>query len=179
MYNGLSFMKKEVVIAVLIGLSLGLIVTYGIYTARRSLMSTNSSLPTPTPSSTPAPTSSVLSVVSPDDESLQFTSDVKIAGTTKPGSLVIIFINDKYQITHADQSGNFGIGVQLDEGSNVITTRAIDDNGQTVDDQRTVIYSTTDLTEPVASSSATVVATPSAKLKKTKVTPSPSPSTTP
>jgi hypothetical protein len=165
-------MKKEVIIAVLIGLSLGLIVTYGIYTARRTFMTNNStkSLPSPTPPSTPSPNNSSLSVISPEDETLQFSKEVKVTGTTRSGSLIVIFVNEKNVVTRADQSGNFSIQTTLDEGSNVITTRAIDEDGKSVEDQRVVIFSTTSLDDPVASSSAKVSPSPS---PKPKVTPKP------
>jgi hypothetical protein len=165
-------MKKEVVIAILIGLILGLIVTYGIYRAKTSLNSGQDAAST-TESASPEPSTGVhnsLILLSPQDESVQSTSDIKITGTTDPEALVIIFLNDKPQVIRADKSGNFSVQATLQQGSTVITVRTLDDDGNTAEQQRTVIFTTASLEEsPTASGSGQ--ATPSAKVASPTPTP--------
>lgn len=169
-------MKKEVIVAVILGLTLGLIVSYGVYRARKSLQQpTTETEATPQPSAS-AGTHTSLVMLSPEDESIQSAKEVKVTGTTVPNALIVIFINQNEHITNADASGNFSIQTELQPNSNVITTRSIDDDGNVAEDQRTVIMSSVSLDEaPTASYSAT--ATPSATPKppvRRKASPSPS-----
>jgi len=167
---GLPNMKKEVLFAIFLGLGLGLVVTYGIYTARSAFLK-HPLQPEVSPSATPAasPTDSALSLFSPEDESIQLEDSVKVTGTTFPNAHVIIFVNNTSSITDADTTGNFSVEVILIEGANVITVRALDDNGNQAEQRRTVIYTTTDLdSSPPATLSASPTASP-----KPKTSPSP------
>jgi hypothetical protein len=173
-------MKKEVIFAILLGLSLGLIVTYGTYIARKSFtqLGKSSTSASPSPTAT-ASTNTTLTLASPEDESIQATKEVKVTGTTLPNILVVVFFQNDPQITRADHSGNFSLQGNLQSGANVITVRTIDDNGSITEEQRTVTFTTTPLEEaPTASASA--AASASAKPKTTvKPTPKPSPTPTP
>jgi hypothetical protein len=174
-------MKKEVIIAILIGLALGLIVTYGIYRARMVLVtqhSSNIASTSATPSSSSAHNS--LSLISPEDESIQSNKDIKVTGTTDPNAIVVIFLNDTPIVTNADSSGSFSVSADLAQGSNIILVRTIDEDGNSVEEQRTVIYTTASLEEaPTASNSAntaTSSAKPKSTIKSSTGTASPTPS---
>jgi len=161
-------MKKEVIIAIFIGLILGMVVVYGIYRAKTSLNSIRQAASTVSDTATPAPSGSLhnsLTLLSPQDESIQATTDAKVTGTTDPDAFVIIMLNDQQpQVLQADKSGNFSVQITLQQGSNVIVVRALDEDNNSVEVQRTVIVSTASLEEPaVASSSAQ--ASPSATTK--------------
>ena len=152
-------MKKEVFFAIFLGLLLGVIITYGLYRARTTLLSkpnTNILNATPSPLPKTSPLGS-LSITSPDDETIQSTSDLTVAGTTQANSFVVIIVNDEDHITTADASGAFSVEVTLDKGSNVILIKSMDEDGKLVEDERTVIYTTTSLddTEAEATESAT------------------------
>ncbi len=177
-------MRKEVIVAILLGLSLGLIVSYGVYRARKSLQTSDTSSQQTDNGASPNPSASPhtsLVLVSPDDESIQTTKDVKVTGTTLPNALVVIFVNDKENITNADSSGNFSIETELQPNANVITVRSIDEDGNTAEEKRTVIFTNVSLDEVPTASSSALSATPSASLVKSvksrqSNTPSPSPS---
>ncbi len=150
-------MKKEVLLAVLIGLVSGLIITYGVYRAQTSLSQPRNSVdttaqPTADPQSSDNPN---LSIVSPEDETVQSEESVTVAGATLPGSYVVIFINDVQSITTADSSGNFSIQTKLEAGSNIIRVHSLDENGVETVQERTVIL--------VSSSDSSAEATSSAK----------------
>ncbi len=180
-------MKKEVVIAIIIGLSLGLVVTYGIYRAKTSLSSgqqaastTNDASPTP-----PGSVHNSLKLLSPEDESVQANNEVKVTGATDPDAIVIIFMNEQPKVIHADKSGNFSIQATLQAGSNVITVRTLDEEGNSVEEQRTVIFTTASFEDtPVATPSGAVQVSPTPKASPkpsatVKVSPSPKSSPTP
>ncbi len=152
-------MKKEVFIAIFIGLLLGVIITYGVYRARVSIE------PTPdqnviNASASPLPDTSPLtslSITSPEDEIIQSTPGITVTGTTQPDSFVVILVNDDPTITTADQSGGFSVESELETGSNVIAIHSIDEDGNSVVEERTVVYTTQSLeeTQPEATQSAT------------------------
>ncbi len=152
-------MKKELLLAIVIGLTFGLIITYGIYRARMSFTQPpRGSQTSPTPTASPETENSAnLRIVSPMDESIQSDKAVTVAGTTIPGSHVVIFINETENITSADASGNFSIQGTLEAGSNIISIQALDENGNLTVQERTVIL--------VSASSEPQTATPSGEKK--------------
>lgn len=165
-------MKKEVAFAVFIGLILGLIVTFGIYTARTStqppvaesaklLASTGPESTTATSSSTVIGTGA-LSLSSPEDGLITTAKEVQVSGTTEENSVVFIFYGDEYSIETADATGNFSTRIPTKAGSMVILVRSIDQNGNQVEDQRALFIGDPDRkATPTASTSPAPGAKPS------------------
>jgi len=154
-------MKKEILLAVVVGLVFGLIITLGAYRARNSQFSPL----TPTPIATPSPSSDLdtgsLLLHTPLDEEIVDNEKVTITGTTKPNVFVGIFINNNQTITTADASGNFSVEKTLEAGSNYIVVQTISEDGKTTNVERTVIFSTVDFElESVASQSASPTPAP-------------------
>lgn len=136
-------MRKEVLFAILLGLVLGLIITYGVYRARTSLQEGPNPSPTPAATVDPdSPTQTSLVLSAPTDETIQDSPAVTVAGTTDPNSFVVVVLNDDETITEADESGNFSVEETLAEGANVILVFSVNEDGQTVTQERTVIYTT-------------------------------------
>ena len=156
------YMKKEVFLAVLIGLTVGLIITYGIYRSQtiNTTQQVNNLTGSPQPSAS-IQDDTTLIVHSPQDESLVSEAKTTIAGSTTPQSFVAIFINNREFLTTADGSGNFSISSDLESGSNIITVTALDENGHKTMKELSVVYSTQPLTAdaPTASSSTKTATT--------------------
>ncbi|MBT4124596.1 MAG: hypothetical protein HN981_01645 [Candidatus Pacebacteria bacterium] len=136
-------MKKETIIAILVGLSLGLFITYGVYQAKTSI-SPESDKDQEILSLTPAPEnefSGELVLNSPENEIIQEDSSISVSGTTLPNSFVVIFVDNKETITSSDESGNFSIEISLENGLNIITITVLDENGRSISTERTVIVS--------------------------------------
>lgn len=136
-------MKKEMFISVVVGLVFGLIITYGVYTARRSLTqskNTASLHPSPQASVNPSATGSLV-IHSPEDETVQAETELTVTGTTQPNVMVIVFFNDDEQITTADDTGHFSVEGELEAGGNVIEIQAINEDGQVTVVERTVVVS--------------------------------------
>jgi len=136
-------MRKEVFISILIGLIFGLIITYGVYKAKSSEETTTQDVSvdeslTPTPGELNA---HKLVIHSPEDEIIQESNKTTVTGTTITNSFVVILINNDETITTADESGNFSVEVDLEDGSNVITVFVLDEDGQKSSTQRVVIVS--------------------------------------
>lgn len=175
-------MKKEVLIAVLLGLGMGLVITYGFYRVKTTVSGpkTNPVLETATTSATEN-NSSVLSISSPLDGLVTTETTVTVSGTTVPGAFVVVFVNDVEQITNADATGNFSVAALLKSGANAVNVVVADNDGTTYSDSRVVIVSTlldqdsSALTNDTdASGSAEAAASPSPK-PSSKATPKASP----
>lgn len=146
-------MKKEVILAIAIGFALGLVITFGIWTANKSLKNLPqagiSPTPSPTAASSPAPNNEVtnnqLTISSPDDETLLNTDTVVVSGQTTANSTLLVISEQDEQVTAADTSGNFSLVVDLVAGYNVITVYAYDTAGNESSKSLTVTYTTAKL----------------------------------
>lgn len=155
-------MKKEVAIAIFIGLILGLIVTFGIYTARIStqspvaesaklLASVDLESSTASSSSTVVGTGA-LTLSSPEDGLITTAREVQVSGTTAANAIVFIFYADQYNIETADSTGNFSTRIPTKTGSMVIVVRSLEENGNQVEDQRALFIGSPDVEDASASS---------------------------
>lgn len=142
-------MKKEVILAIAIGFALGLVITFGIWTANKSLKGLPGR-PTPTPQTVEAtPTTTTdnsaaisLTLSSPADEALVATPKIKVSGKTVAGATVVIIDEANQQIISPDAQGEFSADVSLIAGYNTIRITAYDASGNTTTQSVIVTYST-------------------------------------
>ncbi|MEX0895949.1 MAG: hypothetical protein WDZ94_03345 [Patescibacteria group bacterium] len=135
-------MKKEVLIAVLIGFGLGLLITYGLYRMRAAIIGQDQAteidqLTREEPEDEEV--SSVLALHSPEDGTVQTETSTRITGTTLPDTFVVLFINEVDIIVNTDETGNFSHEAELEPGTNVITAHVVNAEGETFTTQRVVI----------------------------------------
>lgn len=144
-------MKKEVGIAIVFGLIVGLIITIGMYRARTALqtpltgtpdpfaveMTTESPLPQ---QDIPTENTSQLRVTSPLDEELRTSKDILISGITFPNSTVVILHNEHEVISSSDAQGNFSVPDVLEAGANVFRIRVLNASHPQIEAVRTVVY---------------------------------------
>jgi len=134
-------MKKEVVIAIIVGFVLGLAITFGIYTAQKALK--NKQVPTESPSSqidlTP---SHSITITSPENEALVDNEEVTLTGTTTSLSSITIISQDSQIITTANEQGNFTATLELSGGANPINITSYDPDGNQAETQIVIAYST-------------------------------------
>lgn len=120
-------MRKEILIAIIIGFALGLVITFGVWTANRA-MSKNDPIVEEdlggteeiTPKANSEKTAISLAINSPEDESLITTSTVALNGTTEPDAQVAIVYETGETIIQADQKGEFTFDLPLELGTNEI-----------------------------------------------------------
>ncbi|MBI4035016.1 MAG: hypothetical protein HY381_01305 [Candidatus Chisholmbacteria bacterium] len=134
-------MKKEVLLAIVIGFSLGLVITFGIYTARKALREKTPPLPTPSPQSQPQP-AHTLTITSPENETLHNQETITLSGTTTPGSLVTILTPEAEILVYASEFGQFQSDISLTGGINEITIIALTPDGLKAEQALTLVYST-------------------------------------
>ncbi len=135
-------MKKEILIAILVGLSMGLIITFGVYRVKTSITHhpNNNQLNTQTQEEATA-TPTLLALHSPEDGTVQTTKELTVTGTTTPNSMIVLFVNNQDFISTTDDSGNFSFQVELEEGSNVIRVHVLNNESEAVVEERLVVVS--------------------------------------
>ena len=140
-------MRKEVLIAIIIGFSLGLVITFGIWTANKAIKQTapnqqEESTQAEQPTQIPTPASIGLQILSPEDNSLVNQEKIIISGKASLAGTIIILYENGEKIIDSDSSGNFSAEIILISGENEIIVTAYDEAGNEISKSITIIYST-------------------------------------
>lgn len=145
-------MKKELFVAIILGLSMGLIITYGIYRAQQvDTRQQAAILEIDTEELADiSDLQNTLIIDSPKDESVVDQQNISVAGQTLPGAFVVIYVNEDPVITTADSSGAFSITARLRTGANVISVHSVAEDGTEVVADVVVSYTTDPITRPLA-----------------------------
>lgn len=170
-------MKKEAIFAILIGIIVGLGITFGIYTLKKkTAVSAEDQVKqieaqaTPTPAVDP---NQKLLITSPKDESVLTSNSLRASGNAEPNEMVVVLVNDQEYVTQADNIGAFAIDLQLETGGNVIQFIAIGTDGKQTTLTQNVVVSSASFDEKVPTEDETKEASDSAKSTDTKTTPTP------
>lgn len=149
-------MRKEVLIAILIGSIFGLIITFGIRgsdqllkdsqllkNAFRQDSQTDEPAPTPTPIiESPTEKKSALIISSPNNNDLIDEDKIVIEGTTSPNALVAFLYEGKETIIIGDENGDFSQEIELIGGANEIKIASFDTEGKETNKIINLVYST-------------------------------------
>ena len=142
-------MRKEVLIAIVIGFALGLTITFGIWTANRALKKPVPSEPLPavqeeiTPTQIPEAFSLV--VDSPENNTISTEEKISVKGQTGALATVALLYEEGEKVLQADKDGKFPAEIELIGGQNEITVVAWDAEGNEVKQNFTVVYSTAEI----------------------------------
>ncbi len=140
-------MRKEVILAIVGGVVLGLLVIGGLWWTNKTTTEENPIIPSPTPLITQAPTltpalSLPLEIINPENESIIEEEEITLEGKTIPGSVVVVIYPEGENIVEADEEGNFETEITLVGGANEIKITAYDEEGNQAEKNLTLIYST-------------------------------------
>ncbi len=140
-------MRKEVILAIVGGVALGLLVIGGLWWTNKTATEENPIVPSPTPLITQAPTltpalSLPLEIINPENESIIEEEEITLEGKTTPGSVVVVIYSEGENIVEADEEGNFETEITLVGGANEIKITAYDEEGNQAEKNLTLIYST-------------------------------------
>jgi hypothetical protein len=146
-------MRKEVIIAIVLGFALGLVITIGIWSANKAMKTqeetTNSENAQLT--STPAPgntdtikTGFSLAISKPEDESIINTAKTTVSGATEPNTQVVIIAETNEYLLESDEKGIFAQEISLTSGTNEIVVTAFADTGEEISKTINVVYSTSE-----------------------------------
>lgn len=139
-------MRKEVLIAILIGFGLGLVITFGIWTANKALQEapTEQAAPTPEAEVSPAPAFS-LTIDQPEDNSISSEEEITVSGSSVPEAIIVILYDEGEKILEANEDGLFETQITLAGGDNEIEISAYDNEGNETSQTLTVVYSTAEI----------------------------------
>lgn len=140
-------MRKEVILAVIIGVLLGGVILYGINLANTSSKinsgnkgADDNTQVTPSPAKKSA---GQVSIITPQNNSVVTESQVVLKGSAKANASVAIITESDDLITTADNTGNFSSAINLINGENLITVTAVDEKLATTSASIYVIRTTT------------------------------------
>lgn len=147
-------MIKELLLAIIIGGLLGFGVTGGYLTLRQKsqtqdpvIISQPTTIPSPTITNTltsdiDKTTNDKLTIVSPENDLLVFNENLNITGNTTSDSQIIINTTTENFTGKSDQKGYFDVPIKLQGGLNIIKISAIDIDGNQLDTELNITYST-------------------------------------
>lgn len=146
-------MKKEILIAIIIGFVLGLVITFGIWTANKSLKEgatqnqqeevVNNKTITPVP--TQVEEKLPLTIISPENNALLNQEKLEIVGKTSPKAVVAISYEEGEKIIEADEKGDFKSEITLIGGGNEIIISAFDSQGNENSKTLNLVFSTAEI----------------------------------
>ena len=139
-------MRKEVILAIVGGVVLGLLVIGGLWWTNKATTEESLNI-TPTPVLEQPPTlipvsSLSLEIISPEDEIIIEEEKITLEGKTAPESVVVVIYPEGENIVEADEEGNFETEITLVGGANEIKVTAYDEEGNQAEKSLTLVYST-------------------------------------
>lgn len=145
-------MRKEVLVAIIVGFTIGLVVVFGIITAQTALNKQAGKNNNPAsleniPAANSVPTSIPvakhnITVSEPKDLSVVSSEEISIKGTTTPKSKVVITDEENEYIIEVNDSGVFSQKVSLVSGENEIKLVSFSPSLDSAETTITVIYTT-------------------------------------
>jgi len=138
-------MRKEVIIAIIIGFFLGLVLAFGFWTANQAVKDKKIEQTVKVSNSTPSPSPvASFSIDSPENNLVSDKNKIQVSGKTNPLAVIVAYSEDNQNFTTADESGFFSLNVDLVKGSNIYTIKSVDSNDNVKQKELTIVY-TTDL----------------------------------
>lgn len=140
--------RKELLIAIVVGFGLGLVIIFGIRTANQAVNKITPSETQTAAKTSPTPIISqefLLTVNSPEDDSISDKEKIVVSGQTGSGATLAIVFTDGEKIIQADDNGSFTGEITLIGGINQIEITAYDKNGHEVTKTISVVYSTSQI----------------------------------
>ncbi len=141
-------MRKEVSIAIIVGIILGAVILYGINLANQSTISLPKPTPTPTPiqitpstNNNDATKSSVLTINTYTNNQVVFDKDITITGKADPNAKISIIWESDETIISSDDKGNFTQKISLIPGENNIQIDEVTPNNTLISSSLKLFYS--------------------------------------
>ncbi|OGG21490.1 hypothetical protein A3B48_01710 [Candidatus Gottesmanbacteria bacterium RIFCSPLOWO2_01_FULL_40_10] len=141
-------MKKDVVLALLVGFVIGASIAVtavklpAVLDKASKASNSLSDKTEPTPTVFIAESKSQLEITSPTDLSIQTENKVSLTGKAKPASVIILETSDYSDIFETDADGSFSASINLEEGGNPVYLTTVDLSGNQETKSVTLFYTT-------------------------------------
>lgn len=140
-------MHRETIIAIGIGLSLGLLVAIGVYQFRQVITPDVAERPsieaTPSENSETDATTNFFELESVLEGTVVSTSEIELTGKINAPVTLILSSQSGEKIIASPEDTTFATSVTLKPGPNILTLIGINDGGQTEQTERLVVYDST------------------------------------
>lgn len=142
-------MKKEILLAIFLGLTVGLLIAFGAYSANKALKEQKikkiASQPSPSLPPKLSKKNNQLTIDQPENNLVIKEKEATISGQAKPNSTIAILAEDQEKILMANEQGFFSSQIKLIAGVNEITVAAIDKKNQKQEKKIMVVHSTAEI----------------------------------
>jgi hypothetical protein len=138
-------MRKEVLLAILFGFVIGLVITFGVYTANKSLKKTQTTEPFQVEveeAITPSPTPATITIYEPVNEALIDEEKVTLKGKSFPNAVVAVVAEEEEYLLEANDQGLFQVEISLIGGVNQINITAVSPEEEAAETNLSVVFST-------------------------------------
>ena len=136
-------MRKEVIFAIVLGVVVGLVIAFGTWRLNTTLnVAQIDQVPEQNNHDSTAGTQFKLAIATPQNHEVISKLPLILTGITKPDSWVAISTENDVYITKSGESGAFEQEVDLYGGANQLVITAFNDEGLSIEDKLTVVYST-------------------------------------
>ena len=150
-------MRKEFIVAVFVGLIVGLLIVVGMIVAGKAFekhqskpdiategspLITTSVTSSVSASPTPVPSKHLITIDQPEDNSVVSSTELIISGKTTPKSTVAVVAEKNEYFTDADEAGLFSQKIELITGVNEIKIASLAPNDEQSEITLTIVYTT-------------------------------------
>ena len=134
-------MRKEIIFAILAGITFGLIIAFGVWRANVALRPDGANTTETDNVSEVVQADFGITVAKPQDYQVVTTSPTILTGITKPGVWIIASTEEEDYMTTTDEDGEFEIEIDVVGGVNEIIITAFDKDGSETEERLTLVYS--------------------------------------
>lgn len=152
-------MRREVILAIAIGFSIGLLIAAGLLLGRKTIRQGIRLFPrkekvavSPTPAEITEPSPLIspiapitLTILSPEDESIISEDKVTLEGKTESEAIISVIYEEGEALGEANENGDFEFEIPLIGGANEITVTAYSLDGEETTEIITVVYTTAEI----------------------------------
>lgn len=138
-------MRKEIFFAIFAGGILGLLIAFGVWRTNQALKPDMQNPSEEQTSENPVSSPNLefgLTIASPENEDVITQNPLIITGATKSNSYVTVSSEEQDYTLQSAQDGSFEAEIELVGGINEVIVTVFDEEGNTIEEKLTLVYST-------------------------------------
>jgi len=134
-------MRKEILFAILAGITFGLIIAFGVWRANIALRPEGANTTEEGTASEIVPADFGITIAKPENYQVITSSSTVLTGITKPNVLLVTSTENEDYVVKANGDGEFEVEIDVVGGINEVILTAFDTDGAETEERLTLIYS--------------------------------------
>lgn len=134
-------MRKEILFAILAGVTFGLIIAFGVWRANVALRPDGVSTTAPEDTSSAVQRDFGITIAKPQDYQVITASPAILTGISNPNIWIVVSAEEEDYVAKTDESGEFEIEVDVIGGVNEVIITAFDTDGAEAQEKLILVYS--------------------------------------